>query len=231
MGINDGLKTSQNGLEFIAKWEGCILHPYKDVAGYRTIGVGHLIKPGENFPDGVPITKEKALEILANDVKACEDSLKLRINVPLNQNQFDAMISFGFNCGTGMYILSDVCKSLNQGNYKDVPTLLLNWSKTRINGVLTFNQGLYNRRKSEGELFAKDPNAIVVPMVQWTKQSLTEAQTKLSSLNLYKAKVDGLWGPSTSSAIAQFAFNKGIPLGSNPQVEVPQSLLDALKSS
>ena len=69
MGINDAMSTSKNGLEFISKWEGCILKPYKDIAGLRTIGVGHLIKPGENFPDGVEITKEKALEILANDVK------------------------------------------------------------------------------------------------------------------------------------------------------------------
>ena len=45
--MNDDLKTSKSGLEFITKWEGCILKPYKDIAGLRTIGVGHLIKPGE----------------------------------------------------------------------------------------------------------------------------------------------------------------------------------------
>ena len=233
MGINDGLKTSQGGLEFIARWEGCVLKPYKDIAGLRTIGVGHLIKPGENFPDGVAITKEKAYEILAADVKLCEDSIKAKISVPLNQNQFDALVSFGFNCGTGVYSKSDVAQSLNAGDYASVPVKLLGWSKARINGVLQTNQGLYNRRKSEGELFAKDSSTAVtsaVTMIVWTKQSLTEAQTKLAKLGLYTIKVDGLWGPSTSAAIMKFAADKKIDLGPDPKKQVPQTLIESLKA-
>ena len=231
MGVNDSLKTSQNGLEFIARWEGCVLKPYKDIAGLRTIGIGHLIKPGEVFPDGVEITKEKAYEILAADVKLCEDSIKSRIKVPLNQNQFDALVSFGFNCGTGVYALSSACKALNNGDYASVPAKLLDWSRARINGVLQVNKGLYNRRLSEGQLFSKDPNEVAVPMVAWTKQSLTEAQTKLAKLGLYTIKVDGLWGPSTSAALTKFATDKKIDLGPDPKKQVPQVLLESLKTA
>lgn len=155
MSVNDHLKTSHDGLEFIAKWEGCILKPYKDIAGLRTIGIGHLILPGENFPDGVAITREQAFELLAKDVAKCEVAIKKAIKVPLNQNQFDALVSFGFNCGTGVYTTSGACKALNNGEYEKVAPRLLDWSKAKINGVLQTVKGLYNRRKSEGELFDK----------------------------------------------------------------------------
>ncbi len=232
--VNDSLKTSQNGLEFISKWEGCVLKPYKDIAGLRTIGIGHLIKPGENFPDGVEITKQKALEILASDVRICEESIRLNIKVPLNQNQFDALVSFGFNCGTGVYKNSDACKALNQGKYSEFPDLILAWSKARINGVLQTNKGLYNRRKSEGELFSKlvDEATISKPeMVKWTKTTLTKAQEILSRLNLYKLKIDGIWGPGTQSALQTFATQKGLILGQNPKEEISNEVYKVLMSS
>lgn len=152
--MNEGMKTSLAGLEFIARWEGCVLKPYKDVAGLRTIGIGHLIRPGEVFPDGVEITKAQAMNLLAVDVKKCEMAIASAIKVPLNQNQFDALVSFGFNCGVGVYTTSSACKSLNAGQYSAVPELLLLWCKARVNGVSTTVPGLYNRRKSEGELFS-----------------------------------------------------------------------------
>lgn len=234
MNANNSMSTSKAGLEFIAKWEGCVLKPYKDIAGLRTIGIGHLIKPGENFPDGVEITMEKAYELLAADVKHCEESIRLRIKVPLNQNQFDALVSFGFNCGTGVYVLSDACKVLNQGKYEEVPEKLLSWSKARINGVLQTNKGLLNRRKSEGELFARSASSTTVPaqkMTTWNAVVLKLAQEKLTRLGLYKMKIDGLWGPGTSGALQSFASQKGLSLGSQPQVHIPTETFDALLAS
>jgi len=167
------LKTSLAGLDFIAKWEGCVLKPYRDIAGLRTIGIGHLIKSEENFPDGVEITREKALELLAQDVGLCEAAIKKSIKVPLNQNQFDALVSFGFNCGVGVYSTSTACKLLNEGKYDQVPNALLMWSKAKINGQMTTVQGLYNRRKSEGELFSK-----VVDEAQENSVELSEEEKK-----------------------------------------------------
>ena len=244
MSANSLMKTSKAGLDFIARWEGCVLKPYKDIAGLRTIGIGHLIKPNENFPDGVEITKEKALELLAEDVKKCEDSIIARIKVPLNQNQFDALVSFGFNCGTGVYVLSDACKSLNAGDYKTFPEKLLQWSKVRINGVLQQNKGLYNRRTSEGELFSRPVAAAnvqtvteenqkdkPVEMLMWDSSTLKSAQSSLQSLNLYSLKIDGIWGRGTLAGLTTFAKSKNLSLGQDPRKGVPMELFTALKNA
>ena len=149
------MKTSTNGLNFISNWEGCVLKVYNDIAGKATIGIGHLILPGENF---TTITKDEALQILAKDVGKCEAAISKYITVELNQNQFDALVSFSFNCGVGALNNTGVAKAVNAGNFDLVPAKLLEWCKYSVieNGVKVTktNNGLYNRRKSEGELFS-----------------------------------------------------------------------------
>jgi GH24 family phage-related lysozyme (muramidase) len=140
------MKTSRRGLEFIKSEEGCVLHVYQDQAGYPTIGVGHLIKAGERF---TAITEDEALELLAQDAKVAEDAVNRNVKVPLTQNQFDALVSFTFNCGTGALEKSTLLKLLNQGQYDAVPGELAKWVKA---GGKTL-QGLVNRRRHEGELF------------------------------------------------------------------------------
>jgi len=191
--MNDNLRTSQHGLEFIAKWEGCILKPYKDIAGLRTIGIGHLIKPDEIFADGVNITREKALELLSQDVGLCEEAIKRSIKVPLSQNQFDALISFGFNCGSGVYATSTACKLLNEGKYDQVPDALLMWSKAKVNGQMTTVQGLYNRRKSEGELFktADEDQENSVELSEEEKKAL-QTQVAISTQKIVDNFMDSL---------------------------------------
>lgn len=229
MGMNDDLKTSKNGLEFITKWEGCILKPYKDVAGLRTIGVGHLIKPNENFPDGVSITMEKALEILSKDVEQCESSIKKNFKTPLNQNQFDALVSFGFNCGVGVYSNSGVANAVKATEFDKVPARMLEWNKARVGGVMQEVKGLTNRRKAEGELFMKPADGSILSNfpVPWTKESLADAQSKLQKLGLYTLRVDGLWGPGSSRAVTEFANQTGISL-IDPSKGVPQQFLTEL---
>lgn len=229
--MNENLKTSKEGLELIAKWEGCVLKPYKDIAGLRTIGIGHLIKPGENFPDGVEISKERALELLAEDVEDCELAIKKHIKVALNQNQFDALVSFGFNCGVGVYSNSGVATAVNAGQFDKVPAKLEEWSKARINGVLTTVQGLLNRRRHEGQVFKTPVSGCIIrefPIV-WTKESLTQAQTCLKALGLYALRVDGIWGPGTNKAVMEFASKNGFTL-SDASKGVPASLMTLLQS-
>lgn len=228
--MNEHLKTSQNGLEFITKWEGCILKPYKDVAGLRTIGVGHLIKPGENYPDGVAISKEHALELLSGDVGHCEKSIQKNIGVPLNQNQFDALVSFGFNCGTGVYSNSGVASSLRIADYSSVPSKLEPWSKARVNGTMQTVQGLLNRRKAEGLLFTTpDPENDTLDFpVDVSKDLLLDVQERLKKLGLYSLKVDGLWGPGTSGAVTKFSDQCGIT-HNDPSKELMFSFLTELR--
>jgi len=220
------MKTSQAGLEFIAKWEGTVLKPYKDVAGLRTIGVGHLIVAGENFPDGVSITKDQALDILARDVGKCEVAIEKNIKVPLTQNQFDALVSFGFNCGTGMYTSSDACKELNKGNYAGVGPGLMQHNHARINGVLAVVPGLTKRRQEESDMF----NSVDVPdnFVLWTKAILTDVQTKLGRLGLYDGALDGYWGSKSDGGIRTFAAQMGIDIVIDPRIGITRELMEAL---
>lgn len=223
------MKTSQAGLEFIAKWEGCILKPYKDVAGLRTIGIGHLIVAGENYPDDVEITLDEAYKILAADVEKCERGISDHITVDLNQNQFDALVSFGFNCGVGVYAKSTACVKLNAGDYDSFPQELMAWSKAKIDGVLTVVPGLAARRDAEGKLFSKP--VFEDGFIEWNKQNLLEVQTNLSRLGLYNKSIDGIWGPGTKQAVISFASQAGISLEHDVSYGIPYELLENLKNS
>src|SRR5215472_3618425 len=102
------MKTSQNGLNFIAREEGEVDHVYNDVAGIPTIGVGHVVRPGESFPNG--ITHDQAMQILAGDVGIAENQVNTRVTATMTQNQFDALVSFTFNCGGGSLAASSTLK-------------------------------------------------------------------------------------------------------------------------
>ena len=141
------MKVDQAGLDFIARWEGVVLHVYKDVVGIPTIGVGHVVLPGESFPNG--ITYDEALSLLAKDVLKCENGITKYITQPLNQNQFNALASFTFNCGVGALQTSTVRRKLNNGDYQGSADALLMWCKA--GGKV--NAGLLNRRKDERRLF------------------------------------------------------------------------------
>lgn len=138
---------SLKGLKLLKVWEGCILHIYKDSAGYPTIGVGHLIRAGEDFSKG--LTNEQAMELLAADISPFEDVVNAKIGVDLTQDQFDALVIFAFNIGTGGFAKSTLVKELNLGHYDQVPTQLRKWN--RAGGKV--NQGLINRRNNEIKLW------------------------------------------------------------------------------
>lgn len=158
------MKMSANGLEFLKEAEGCVLHVYKDQAGKPTIGVGHLLTPSERR-NGViniagkqviyapAITMQQALDLLAQDVKPVEDVINEAVKVTLNQNQFDALVSFTFNVGIGGFRSSTALKVLNAGDYNDVPLWLAKWNKVTVDGVLKVCDDLVSRRAKECELW------------------------------------------------------------------------------
>ena len=97
------MNVSDRGVDLIARYEGCRLEAYRCAAGVWTIGYGHTqgVKPGDTLP-----SKEAAKELLKEDVKKYSGYVKRSmengtITFPLNQNQFDALTSFCYNCGNG----------------------------------------------------------------------------------------------------------------------------------
>lgn len=143
-----GKITSNKGIELIKKFEGCRLAAYKCPAGVWTIGYGHTA----NVTSGMAITQQQADNYLREDLARFEKCISDNVKVSINQNQFDALVSFTYNCGAGAFKNSTLLKMLNQGNYKEAAEQLLRWDKA--NGKVL--AGLTRRRKEERELFLSE---------------------------------------------------------------------------
>lgn len=151
LGIYILKRTTESGRALIKREEGLCLTIYTDKAGHPTIGYGHKILAGENFSDG--ITRQHAEDILTNDLVIAENTINQYVNVPLTQNQFNALVSFVFNIGVNGFLGSTALVQLNQGNYSAAADWLLPWDKITKNGVKVVWDVLKDRRSRERELF------------------------------------------------------------------------------
>lgn len=100
---------SSDGLEALMDREGFSSTPYYDFKG-SSIGYGHLIKPGESFAS---ISQEVAAQLLASDVAWAVDAVRSAVLAPVDQNQFDALVSFCFNVGAGAFSRSTLVRRIN----------------------------------------------------------------------------------------------------------------------
>ncbi|WP_286033745.1 lysozyme [Fusobacterium necrogenes] len=123
------MKISDKGIEFLIKEEGEVLTAYKCQAGVWTIGVGHT---GDEVMPGLKITKEKSRELLKIDLKRFEDVVNKSVKYPIEQYQFDALVSLAFNIGVNAFANSTVVKKINAGaDMKDVEEA---WKMWRMGG-------------------------------------------------------------------------------------------------
>lgn len=140
------MAISNNGLKFIGDHEGCDLTAYwDDLGGVWTIGYGHT---GDVY-EGETITQDQALELLRQDCQGAANAVNSYVTVPLTQNQFDALVSFTYNLGSGALASSTLLKLLNQGDYQGAADEFPKW----CHAGGSFVQGLYNRRCDERDLF------------------------------------------------------------------------------
>ena len=138
---------SSRGLNLIKQFEGLRLNPYHCPAGMRTIGYGHVIKEGEKLSQ--PLSEEQAETLLLQDVKGATHAVGRLIKVLLTQGQFDALVSFTFNCGAGALQRSTLRACVNREEHGQVPAELLRWC--RACGRLS--TGLTQRRMAEALLY------------------------------------------------------------------------------
>ena len=112
-----------------------------------TIGYGHT---GPDVYQGLVITKERAWQLLVEDLHRFEKAVRDIITVPLTQHEFDAIVSFTFNVGTGALKSSTFCRRMNSGEDKATcfKEEFPKWVKGN-NGPLP---GLVRRRDAEVEL-------------------------------------------------------------------------------
>ncbi len=82
--------------------EGVRYTVYRDVAGYPTVGVGHLVTDEDGLSVGDRITKDQALDFLERDLRTAEDGVARIVgDLPLYQNEFDALVDLVYNVGEG----------------------------------------------------------------------------------------------------------------------------------
>jgi len=139
------MKISQEGIDLIKHFEGCELESYLCSAGVLTIGYGTT----KNVVEGMKISQHQAEELLAKDLEEFEEYVEDLIDVPLEQNQFDALVAWTYNLGPTNLKTSTLRKVLNKGAYDDVAEQIKRWNKA--NGKVL--NGLVRRRNAEAELF------------------------------------------------------------------------------
>lgn len=205
------MKISADGLSLIKKNEGCRLEAYKPVATEKcyTIGYGHY---GSDVLPGMVITHAQAEALLLTDLQKYEKYVN-DTGLTLNQCQFDALVSFTYNCGVGnlkklirgrsLTQIADAMLSFNKGSGKVLP-------------------GLTRRRKEERALFLKDterpptgnPYAIPTKSIRLHSKGngVRWLQFQLNSKGGYKLLIDGEANQLTIGAVLDWQKKHHPPL-------------------
>jgi len=147
-------KLNESSLALLKEFEGLRLRAYRDVAGYWTVGYGHLITKREHLnayelDKYSQITENMAEDLLKSDLSVAKSSVLNLIRVPLNDNQFGSLVSFTYNLGSGALQRSTLRSKLNRGDYDGAAFEFPKWVYAGGRVV----RGLVRRRWAEVELY------------------------------------------------------------------------------
>lgn len=187
--------TSQAGIDLITSFEGCRLTAYQDSVGVWTIGYGHT----SGVYQGMTITEEEAIAFLRQDLKTAENAVNSNVTYGINQNQFDALVSFTFNVGTGNFTSSTLLKKLNAGDVNGAANEFDRW----IYAGGQVLEGLVRRRAAEKQMFLSGSweGGGVDPDPDPTGDStIREFQTWLNNNYNSGLTTDGIYGTNTRKA-------------------------------
>lgn len=144
---------NQAGLDLIKQAEGLRLHSYQDSVGVWTIGFGHT---GADVHPKQMISEPEAISLLKDDLLDAEEGVTDMLRVPVNENQFAALVSFAFNLGVNALRGSRLLRMLNEGQEaSEVANQFLLWDHAGGKKL----KGLTLRRQAERELFLSIPQA------------------------------------------------------------------------
>jgi GH24 family phage-related lysozyme (muramidase) len=139
------LVTNEKGIRLIRVFEGLRLRAYQDAVGIWTIGYGTTT----NVMPGMRITEARAEELLRDDLKRFEAAVNQFVEVPLNSDQFSALVAIAYNIGENAFASSTLLKKLNDRDYDGAADEFLKWVYAG-GRVLA---GLVRRRNAERSLF------------------------------------------------------------------------------
>ncbi len=151
------MQLSDHGYAIIKNFEGLRLSAYRDVADVWTIGYGSTryhdgkqVKPGDQLASVV-----QADALFRNTLDQYQDAVNELVKVPLTQNQYDALVSFTYNLGTGALKESTMLTKLNEKNYAEAAAHFMAWDKITYpaSGKKVISETLVQRRREESQLF------------------------------------------------------------------------------
>jgi GH24 family phage-related lysozyme (muramidase) len=183
------MRVSQKGIDLIKKFEGIRLTAYICPAGVLTIGYGHT---GSDVKSGMRITEEQAEKLLWQDTESAQQTVSSFVNVKLNQNEYDALVSFTFNVGPTAFVNSTLLRLLNHGaDRKVVAGEFGRWVKAGSDEPVP---GLVRRREEEKKLFlekSKHPllsRSILAKKDTWLKRRPFDSGTLAAEDKLFVPK-------------------------------------------
>lgn len=136
---------SQDGMHLTESFESCRLTAYLDSVGVPTIGWGHT----SGVKIGMTCTQEQADQWLQEDVQSAVNAVNTMVKVQLTQQEFDALVDFTFNLGSGNLQHSTLLRLLNAGDYGGAAAEFDKWDRAGGQAMA----GLLRRRQSEEDLF------------------------------------------------------------------------------
>tara|TARA_R110000868_G_scaffold410043_1_gene696985 strand:- start:66 stop:506 length:441 start_codon:yes stop_codon:yes gene_type:complete len=145
------MKASKNAVDLIKKFEGLHLESYLCPAGVPTIGYGST-----RYPDGKPVKLGEKISIQKAEDLLTYEVQKINILLNINQNQYDALVSFAYNLGMGNLLKSTLYRKCKAN--PDDPTIkdeFMKWTKAKVKGELKILRGLVRRRTEEYNLYAQ----------------------------------------------------------------------------
>ncbi len=143
--------------------------------GRWVIGFGHT----KGAREGVVVTRTEAVAILQNyDLPPIEQFIEEAVMAPLNQNEFDALVSLVFNIGAEAFRTSDVLAFLNSGEKLAAGEAFTAWRKARLNGRLIIVDALIRRRAVEKALFMRHPGCTPIAPSAHIRPVLDEAAAR-----------------------------------------------------
>lgn len=204
-------KIGQAGLNLIKQFEGCRLAAYQCSAGVWTIGYGHTA----GVHKGMKIMQAQADEYLKQDVAKFEKYVNNPSYVPftdkLNQNQFDALVSFAFNLGQGNVKKMCTGRTINQ-----IPSAMQQYCKAAGKTL----PGLQRRRKAEAALYNKKVESCTGATTTTVKESedysmnTIKKGSKGNAVKVWQIIIgttaDGIFGSGTESITKTWQKNHGL---------------------
>ena len=204
-------KIGQAGLALIKQFEGCRLIAYQCSAGVWTIGYGHTA----GVYKGMKITQAQADAFLKQDIAKFEKYINNPSYVPftdkLNQNQFDALVSFAFNLGQGNVKKLCTGRVMNQ-----IPSAMQQYCKAAGKTL----PGLQRRRKAEAALYNKKVESCTGVTTTTVKESeeysmnTIKKGSKGKSVKVWQIIIgttaDGNFGSGTENMTKTWQKNHGL---------------------